>query len=150
MYYSRTGNTKKVGEEIAKTLGADSDEIVDRKNRQGILGWLKAGWDARRGKRPEIEVQKDPRDYDLIIVGTPIWGGKMTPAVRTYLNDYDFTDKKMAFFTTEMGGKPVETIEEMEEIAAEAQIKGSLCIKQDDIQNNNYEAQLSDFLQDLE
>ena len=29
VYYSRTGNTKKIGQEIATALGADLDEIVD-------------------------------------------------------------------------------------------------------------------------
>lgn len=56
VYYSRTGTTKRIGEEIAEALGADSVEIFDQKSREGMIGWLKAGWDARRRKVTEIKV----------------------------------------------------------------------------------------------
>ena len=37
VYYSRTGNTKQIGEEIATALGADLDEIVDQKDVHGPI-----------------------------------------------------------------------------------------------------------------
>ena len=33
VYYSRTGNTKAIGEAIAEALNADIDEIIDLKKR---------------------------------------------------------------------------------------------------------------------
>jgi len=42
-YYSRTGNTKKVAVEIAKNLKADIDEIIDKKDRSGMIGWIIGG-----------------------------------------------------------------------------------------------------------
>jgi flavodoxin len=69
VFYSRTGNTRKVGKEMTKHLKADIDEIVDKKRRCGILGWLGSGKDALRKKLTEIEYQKKPENYDMVIVG---------------------------------------------------------------------------------
>ena len=46
-YYSRTGNTRHVAEVIAAELGAELEPIVDRAERRGRLGFLRA---AREGK----------------------------------------------------------------------------------------------------
>ncbi|TFH04736.1 MAG: flavodoxin, partial [Candidatus Thorarchaeota archaeon] len=66
VYYSRTGNNRTIAETIAKSLSADIDEIIDKKNRQGRLNWLLAGKDSRSGNLTKIEFQKNPQDYDTI------------------------------------------------------------------------------------
>ena len=74
VYYSRTGNAKFVAETIATEMSADIEEIVDLKRRAGKLGWVSAGRDAMGGKETQIAPTKRvPADYDLIVVGTPIW-----------------------------------------------------------------------------
>ena len=90
-----------------------------------------------------------PEDYDMIIIGTPIWSEKMTPAVRAYLTNYHLTSKKVAFFTTQGGDEPVEAIAEMEEMAAESEVIGALSIRQDDVKANRYEARLMAFVERL-
>ena len=71
VFYSRTGNNKKIAEELAKATKADIDEIVDKKNRKGRLNWLRAGRDSMNKKTTEIESKKNPNDYDLIVLCTP-------------------------------------------------------------------------------
>jgi flavodoxin len=99
-YYSRNGNTKTVGEALASALGADSDEIIDEKMRLGVIGYMKAARDARGLKTTDIQFEKNPEDYDIILIGSPIWWDNLTPAVRTYLTDHDLTGKKVGFFIT--------------------------------------------------
>jgi len=98
VYYTRTGNTKFIAETIAGELGADLEEVIDLKKRKGILGFLKAGRDAMLGKETEIAQKKNPAEYDLIIIGQPIWAGSPTPAIRTYLKKNDLSGKKVALF----------------------------------------------------
>ena len=99
IYYTRTGNAKFMAETIAGELGADIEEVIDLKNRQGKLAFLPAGRDAMRGKETEIaQTKRTPTDYDLIIMGQPIWAGSPTPAIRTYLNKNDLSGKKVALF----------------------------------------------------
>ena len=110
IYYTRTGNTKFIAETIAAELGADIEEVIDMKNRQGILNYLPAGRDAMQGKETQIaETKRTPTDYDLIIIAQPVWAGSPTPAIRTYLNKNDLSGKKVALFFSDVGlGKAVE------------------------------------------
>ena len=59
VFYSLTGNAKFVAENVASELGADTEEVIDLKNRRGRLGFLKAGYDATRFKETTIEKTKN-------------------------------------------------------------------------------------------
>jgi flavodoxin len=107
VYYSRTGNARFVAETIAAEIGADVEEVVDLKKRSGPIGYLSGGSEARRGKETEIApTKKSPADYDLIIVGTPIWASRPSPAILTYLKKNDLSGKKVAVFFSQGGKKP--------------------------------------------
>ena len=110
VYYTRTGNTKFAAETIAAEIGADIEEVIDLKKRQGRLAFLPAGRDAMQGKETEIApTNRTPTDYDLIIVAQPVWAGSPTPAIRTYLNKNDLSGKKVALFFSDVGlGQAVE------------------------------------------
>jgi len=110
IYYTRTGNAKFLAETIAAELGADIEEVIDLKKRQGKLGWFSAGRDATGGKETEIaQTKRTPTDYDIIIIGQPVWAGNPTPAIRTYLNKNDLSGKKVALFFSDINlGQTVE------------------------------------------
>jgi flavodoxin len=113
VYYTRTGNARFVAETISSQLGADIEEVIDLKKRSGILGWLSGGKDAKQGKETEIApTKKKPADYDLIVIGTPIWAGKPTPAINTYLKKNDLSGKKVAVFFSQ-GGKKLQGVDEV-------------------------------------
>jgi flavodoxin len=105
VFYSRTGTTKKVGEMIAQKLNADVEEIKDTVDRSGAKGYLISGRDAMKKRLTKLEPSKfNPADYDLVIIGTPVWGWNMSVPVRTYLTEQkDNFQNKVAFFVT-MGG----------------------------------------------
>ena len=46
IYYSRTGNTKRVMETIAKEMDAELLALTDGVERSGLRGWLRSGMDA--------------------------------------------------------------------------------------------------------
>jgi flavodoxin len=101
IYYSRTGNTRKVGQMISYTLKCDSDEIIETNKRTGIWGWLMAG---KAGTRKEITKIEPPTknlaDYDLVVIGTPIHSWGLSAPVRTYLRENKGKFNKVAFFCT--------------------------------------------------
>ncbi|MCK5684080.1 hypothetical protein KAJ27_08160 [bacterium] len=108
VFYSRTGVTRKIAQELAAGLGADIEEIHDKKNRSGAMGYITASIDAVTRKCTEIEnCVKKPSEYDLVIIGTPIWGSTMCSAVRTYLKLYKENIKTAGFLITyKMFGVP--------------------------------------------
>jgi len=117
VYYSRSGNTKVVAEELSKKIKCDIEEIIDTKNRKGIIGWLISGRDAHSKKLTTIkEIRKDPSKYDIVAIGTPVWAGRMAPAIRTYINENKGKFKNVGFFCT-CGSSPgdIKTFGEMED-----------------------------------
>jgi flavodoxin len=128
VYYTRSGNARFVAETVAAYLGADIEEVIDKKNRGGPLGFLNGGRDARAGKETEIEpAKKSPCDYDLIVVGTPIWAGKPTPAINTYLKHNDLSGRKVAAFFVQ-GGKKPQGIEEVKALLPNSSYAGEISI----------------------
>lgn len=107
VYYSRTGTCKGLAQKIAKEFNSDIEELIDKKNRMGPLGWLGGGKDAAEKKLTQIEPTKyKPELYDLVIIGSPIWAGNMTPAIRTYLTENKNKIKNTAAFCTMGGNNP--------------------------------------------
>ena len=130
VYYSRTGNARFVAQTIAAEIGADIEEVIDLKKRSGVLGFLSGGSDARRGKETKIaSTTKSPADYDLIIVGTPVWAGRPSPAITTYLKKNDLSGKKVAVFFTQGGKKPqVRAIDQTKALIPNSNFIGQLSI----------------------
>ena len=80
-YYSRTGNTERAARDLSIALNADIEKITDKTNRKGILGYIFGGRDALTKRKTGIEkFIHNPIHYSLIIIGTPIWAGNITPA----------------------------------------------------------------------
>ncbi|MBP1912836.1 flavodoxin family protein [Thermococcus stetteri] len=130
VFYSRSGTTKRVAEELAKALNADVDEVIDKKSRRGIIGFLRAGYDATRGKTTEIEFTKDPSNYDLVIVGIPVWNGRVTPAIRTYLLRNRGRIKGAVFFAT-CAGRAGMCLEQMEELYGDKALLKKTIVKKE-------------------
>lgn len=129
VYYTRTGKTKFVAETVAAELGADLEEIVDLKKREGKLGWIMGGKDASQKNLTEIAPMKRvPADYDLIVVGTPIWAWAPTPAFRTYVSKNNLATNKVALFYT-FDSDPKQASGKIREILPNVNIVGELPLK---------------------
>jgi len=101
VFYSRTGNTARVALDLAPHFDADIEEIVDKKKRTGLFSLITNVHDAMKQELTDIApMTKSPTGYDLVIIGSPIWGGSLPPAVRTYLSQCQSLLGKFAFFIT--------------------------------------------------
>ncbi len=141
-YYSRTGNTEKVARDLSKMMGAHIERIVDRKDRTGIFGFLGAGWAAFRKKETRIEEpKKSPTEYDLLIIGTPVWAGYPTPAVRTYINRKREEIEEVAFFCTCSSSGSEKTFQELKRISG-TQPSGTLALREKEIGGKGYRKRL--------
>ena len=105
-YYSLTGNTKFIAEHIASELNADVEEIKPIKDLNPNSGskYFWGGMKATMKSKPKLEdVKFNPLDYDLIIIGSPVWAWTLSPPVRSYCSEFDLKDKKVALFTSSDG-----------------------------------------------
>ena len=104
VFYSLTGKTEIMAKTIAKELKADHCRVEETRKRNRFLAYITGGYAAIRDKCSEIKpVEFDVHDYDLILLGSPIWASKPVPAINAFINNTDFKNKEVIVFFT-MGG----------------------------------------------
>ena len=125
LYYSQTGNTGKVAQEIISRLGAESEVIVpvqayDGTYQETIERCLK---EREEGVIPEIQpLKSDISAYDIIFMGYPIWFGTCAPPVLSLLEQVDFGGKKLVPFCTFGSGGLDSSIRDLKEKQPNAEV----------------------------
>ena len=128
LYYSQTGNTKAVAQEIASRLNADMEEIVpvnpyDPDFKATIDRCMK---DREEGIVTEIKpVAADIAKYDLIFIGYPVWFGTYAPPIATYLSQVNLSGKKVVPFCTFGSGGLESSLKDFSQQQPEAKIVAS-------------------------
>ena len=87
VFFTRTGNSRRAAGKIAAELGADTVEIKDNMNWNGVFGFIRGGYYSTKDKEVAIKVTGNVEDAEELIVVTPIWAGKPAPAVRAFLKN---------------------------------------------------------------
>ena len=119
-YFSATGNTRRVAQNLAKAVNADIYEIKPAKTYSDAdLDWTNKSSRssvemADHSSRPEI-IKDDfsVKDYETIYLGFPIWWYIAPTIVNTFLEKHDFSNKKIILFATSGGsdlGKSIDNI----------------------------------------
>ena len=108
-YFSHSGTTQQVAEEIANLTGADLFRIVEKNPYPSIYRECTelASREVAENARPEILNRIDNfSEYDTIFLGYPIWWYNAPMIIDTFLESYDFAGKKIIPFCTS-GGSPI-------------------------------------------
>lgn len=143
VYFSFSGNTRKVAQELALFLGkAGSVDTVELKNLNETGNFFKQGSSAFKHERADIgDIDFDVAAYDLICIGTPVWAFTATPAINTYLDKCKSCEgKRVLLFTTSGGSGDKRCINYMKEVLASKGVKDfkSLSISQNKIKNKEF------------
>ncbi|MGD0803574.1 MAG: flavodoxin [Candidatus Bathyarchaeia archaeon] len=142
-YFSRTGTTKKLADELSTLLSADIEAITEAKSRAGPMGWLTSGREAMSGATPVIEALKmDPSYYDVVVIGTPIWAWNMASPIRSYLIQAKSKIRNVAYFCTYQSS-PGSTFENMAKITGAPIV--TLEIKETEVEIGDYKEKLKTF-----
>ena len=109
VHYSLEGNCRALSEAMAGAAGGTLAELVPVKDDMPRKGFMKYFIGGKRALLKDTEELKplgvDVAGCDLIIVGGPVWFGRMTPPVRSFLEAVDWQGKKAAVFAMHRGGK---------------------------------------------
>lgn len=130
VFYSRTGNTAYVARKIAEELQNFSghevvteriEELKGEEGRKKIMGYLTSGFEAMKKKKSEILRPKhDPADFDLTIVGAPVWAWNVPPAIRSYCSRFLSGASRVSFFCTMGGSGDRRSFTEMEKLSGKS------------------------------
>ena len=109
-YFSASGVTKNAAQNLAKAANADLYEIKPKiPYTEADLNWMdknsRSTIEMRDKKfRPEIE-ENDVKieNYETIFLGFPIWWYIAPTVINTFLEKYDFSNKKIILFATSGG-----------------------------------------------
>jgi len=87
IYYSYTGHTKRIAQQIAEETGADLYEIKDSQK----IGMLKAySWGCFKAMRmqnaPVQSINVNLDDYEKIMILAPVWAGHPAPQILSVFN----------------------------------------------------------------
>jgi flavodoxin len=145
VYYSLSGNTRVVAEAVSEVLSADLREIGCSRYRQGLAGYVRAGFDSWADKLPPVDApQIEPADYDLVAIGGPMWAWRIATPVRAWLKMQSGRLPDVAFFLTHGGAPPDKAFREMEALAGVAP-KATVAIREVDVRQHGFASALAHF-----
>jgi flavodoxin len=108
IYYSFEGNTRMVAQMIAAQTGADLLELKPQKElaTHGFLKYFWGGKQAVLKEKPSLApLERNPGEYDLIFLGTPVWAFTYAPPLHTFLAEYPLHNKQIALFCCDEGSR---------------------------------------------
>ena len=106
-YFSWSGNTRGIAQEIQSQTGADLFEItpVNPYSTDYNTVLMEAQEDQHKQARPELSAHvQNMDDYDIILLGYPNWWASIPMPIASFLEEYDFSGKTIVPFCSHGGG----------------------------------------------
>jgi DNA-binding transcriptional ArsR family regulator/flavodoxin len=97
IFYSFSGITRSIAESIRNASGCDLIEVRTKKPYSALTAYTTGILHSRKGACDPIEPAGiDVSDYDFLIIGTPVWAGRATPAINAAVRALRGCEGKMA------------------------------------------------------
>ncbi|NLH46013.1 MAG: flavodoxin [Acholeplasmataceae bacterium] len=131
-YFSKTGNTKSVAQEIQKNVGGDLFEIKTTNTypEEYQAATEQAKTEKNNKFRPQLATQvADFASYDVIFVGYPIWWGTMPMGVFSFLEQNNFAGKTVIPFCTHGGSGLGDSVSEIKKTLPQANVLSGLAVR---------------------
>ena len=106
VYFSHSGNTRKIANLIHQEVGGNIHEIQPERPYPDSYNAVvkQAKKEIQAGHKPVLASTLNPIEaYDTIFVGSPNWCGTIAPPVATFLADNDLSGKTIVPFCTHGG-----------------------------------------------
>ena len=125
VYFSRTGNTKAVAEQIQSLTGSDLVELKTVVPYPSSYNdcLTQAQEERANNARPELSTTiNNMSEYDTVYVGYPIWCYTAPMAIFTFLESYDFTGKTVIPFCTSGSTSITESVTDIRSVCSGANV----------------------------
>ncbi|KUY85424.1 flavodoxin [Burkholderia territorii] len=103
VFYSRSETTAAIARRLATELDADCERLqeVDDRRRAGAVGFLRSLADVIRDRAADLRPTAcSPSAYDVVVIGTPVWAGRASTPVSSWLARHGSELRATAFFCT--------------------------------------------------
>ncbi len=113
------------------------------------MQYLICGKEAIQEKTIDIEnTSYDPKNYDLIILGTPIWAANISSPLRTYIEKNKSDFKKVLMFFTQGSSGADKAIVKLQKLLGK-NISTCLTLTSKEVAKSQYQNKLDDFLKNI-
>ncbi|MEL9940241.1 MAG: flavodoxin [Ignisphaera sp.] len=134
VYYSWSGNTRRVAQVIHEYVGGDIVELVPEKPYPTSYSETlrQAKREIESGYLPPLKTKiENIEQYDIVFVGSPNWWGTIAPPVASFLANHNLSGKTIAPFITHGGGGKGRSIEEIKRLCPNSKILPELVVYED-------------------
>lgn len=105
VFYSFTGNARRLAQLLAAQRGWPVGEVIERRPRSGATGFLRCVADSLFARRPAVKYEgPDPADFATVVLIAPIWVGRLAGPMRSFVADKRQWIRRAAVLTT-MGAR---------------------------------------------
>ena len=125
LYYSQTGTTETVAQELQRKLNADMELIGLENPYTGTYAETiaRVGKEREEGNLPKLNpLKSDLSKYDVIFLGFPIWYGTYAMPIASLVKEYDFKGKQIVAFCTFGSGGLEPAIEDLKKALPMAEV----------------------------
>lgn len=135
-YFSHSGNTRVIANQIHESVGGDIFEIVAVDPYPGDYDEVveQARKELREEYRPKLKTKvENMESYNVVFVGYPDWWGTIPMPVATFLSEYDFSGKTIVPFCTHEGSGLGQSVTNIKEHCPQSTILDGLAIRGSDV-----------------
>ncbi len=124
VYHSESGNTKGVADRCIATTGGDRIEVQDLAHYNRISKYIVGGRRAMKGLMDPIEPSAiDVSGFDVIVIGSPVWAGRPTPAINAAIEALKGCEGKKGVVFVTCGGSAGESTGLMKKALEEKKVQ---------------------------
>jgi flavodoxin len=130
-YFSHTGTTEAVAKHIQSLTGGTLFEIktVNPYPSDYNACLAQATEELRANSRPPLSTHVSGIDsYDIIFIGYPIWWGDSPMAIRTFLEEYDLSNKTVIPFCTSGSSGITTSVQSIKKLCPKSKVLDGLGI----------------------
>ena len=130
-YFSHSGNTREIANQIHKSVGGDIFEIQAVKPYPNDYNACvqQAKQELGSGYKPALKTNiENIKPYYLVFISYPIWWGTIPAPVRTFLSEYDFSEKIIVPFCTHEGSGLGRSVTDISKLCRKSTLQDGVAI----------------------
>ena len=131
-YYSRTGNTRDLANQIHQSVGGDVFEVrtVHSYPKEYRATTDQAKREQEAHFRPQLTAEVQGMDsYEVVFIGYPNWWGTLPMALFSFLEKYNFSGKTLIPFSTHEGSHLGRSVDDMRALCPKSKILDGIALR---------------------
>lgn len=150
VYFSHSGNTRAVAEQVQRKLNADILEIKPTTPYTTVYNDLtrQVKQEMEAGFKPKLQpINMDIQAYDTVVIASPIWWGTIALPMQSFLSEYNLAGKTILPVVTHGGSGLARSVSDIRQLCPQADVQSGLAIRSSAV--NSSQVEINQWLSNL-